>query len=93
MNNGDMSYLLSLGSLKAVQKFTYETTYLLLDVINSMSYISPYVSPDFLWNKNFSIYLVPEKTSIEKHSTVKIEIYYSLKKKKIWHAPNNFPAP
>lgn len=45
MNNGDMSYLLSLGSLKAVQKFTYETTYLLLDVINSMSYISPYVSP------------------------------------------------
>lgn len=43
---------------------------------------SPYVSPDFLWNKNFSIYLVPEKTSIEKQSTVKIEIYYSLPKKK-----------
>lgn len=39
-----MSYLLSLGSLKTVQ-FTYETTYLLLDVVNSTSYISPYVSP------------------------------------------------
>ena len=43
-NNGDMSYLLSLGSLKTMQ-FTYETTYPLLDVVNSMSYISPYVSP------------------------------------------------
>lgn len=60
-NNGDTSYLLSLGSLKTVQ-FTYETTYLLLDVVNSMSYISPYVSPPLHgpstlpnWKINFGI--------------------------------------
>lgn len=41
-----------------------------------------HVSADFLWNKNFSFYLVPEKTSIEKHFTIKIVITLSLKKKK-----------